>query len=165
MDIAPYDELKDTMDGLEEDQDEQLAEEIKAENKTTNATLAKVDENAITAEEEALDKELDGTFPISNATMAKIDEEGASDDDMQEPDDTDPDELKDQQEEPDEAKIMKEEEVEEKPTVPMVLSKVEFDDLNSDDVSDEKEEDDDDDEKEDQQVAKAGAKLAKREES
>jgi hypothetical protein len=44
---------------------------------------------------------------------------------------------------------MKEEEVEEKPIVPMVLSKVEFDDLNSDDVSDEKEEDDDDDEKED----------------
>lgn len=102
------------------------------------------------AEEDKLDKELDGTFPISKAVMAKIDEEGASDDDMQEPDDTDPDEKKDQEDEPDEAKIMKEEEVEEKPAAPMVLSKVDFDDLNSDDVSDdEKEEADDDDEKED----------------
>jgi hypothetical protein len=35
-------------------------DEMAAENKTTNATLAKVDDS-----EDKLDKEFDGTFPIS----------------------------------------------------------------------------------------------------
>jgi hypothetical protein len=72
MEATPYDELRDTMKYLGEDHDE-----MAAENKTTNATLAKVDDS-----DDKLDKEFDGTFPISQASLAKIDEEGASDNDM-----------------------------------------------------------------------------------
>jgi hypothetical protein len=59
---------------------------------STNATLAKLD---LELEESMSDGTLNKDFFISNQTMASIEEQGASDSDIAELDDTEPDEKND----------------------------------------------------------------------